>query len=55
MSTTGQTSVDDDRLPNRLAWITGLRLAFLALLFAATAFFYLRGDLSRQQMFVILL
>lgn len=39
--------VDDDRLANRLAWITGLRLGFVALLFAATAFFYLRGDLSR--------
>jgi hypothetical protein len=43
-----QTSVDDDRLPNRLAWITGLRLGFVALLFGATAFFYLRGDLSRH-------
>jgi two-component system, NtrC family, sensor histidine kinase HydH len=41
------TSVDDDRIANRLAWITGLRLGFVALLFAATAFFYLRGDLSR--------
>jgi len=36
----------DDRLANRLAWITGLRLAFVALLFGATAFFYLRGDLT---------
>jgi len=37
----------DDRLANRLAWITGLRLGFVALLFGATAFFYLRGELSR--------
>lgn len=36
-----------DRLANRLAWITGLRLAFVSLLFGATAFFYLRGELSR--------
>lgn len=40
--------VEDDRLANRLAWITGLRLGFLALLFAATAFFYLRGDLTKH-------
>ncbi|AKU99565.1 Two-component sensor PilS [Labilithrix luteola] len=38
---------DDDRLANRLAWITGLRLLFLSLLLAATAFFYLRGALGR--------
>ncbi len=37
----------DDRLAIRLAWITGLRLGFLAILFGATAFFYLRGELSR--------
>jgi signal transduction histidine kinase len=37
----------DDRLANRLAWITGLRLGFLAILFGATAFFYLRGELSK--------
>lgn len=36
----------DDRLPNRLAWITGLRLAFLTVLLTATAFFYLRGALG---------
>ena len=36
----------DDRLANRLAWITGLRLGFLTLLLVATAFFYLRGALS---------
>ncbi len=36
----------DERLAGRLAWITGLRLAFLTLLLVATAFFYLRGDLS---------
>ena len=36
----------DDRLANRLAWITGLRLAFLTLLLVATGFFYLRGELA---------
>ena len=36
----------DHRLANRLAWITGLRLAFLTLLLVATAFFYLRGALG---------
>lgn len=40
----------DDRLANRLAWITGLRLAFVAVIFGATAFFYLRGELSRYPM-----
>ena len=39
-------AADDARLPNRLAWITGLRLLFLSLLLAATAFFYLRGELD---------
>lgn len=39
--------MDDDRLANRLAWITGLRLLFLSLLLGATAFFYLRGALGR--------
>jgi signal transduction histidine kinase len=38
---------DEDRLWNRLAWVTGLRLGFLSLLLAATAFFYLRGALNR--------
>ena len=37
----------DDRLSNRLAWVTGLRLGFLTLLFGATAFFYLRGALGQ--------
>lgn len=37
----------DDRLANRLAWVTGLRLGFLALLLGSTAFFYLRGALSQ--------
>jgi len=37
----------DDRLANRLAWVTGLRLGFLTLLLGATAFFYLRGALSQ--------
>lgn len=36
----------DDRLSNRLAWVTGLRLGFLALLLGSTAFFYLRGAFS---------
>lgn len=43
---TGPTD-DDDRLANRLAWVTGLRLGFLSLLLGATAFFYLRGALSQ--------
>lgn len=34
-------------LAGRLAWVTGARLAFLALLLAATGFLYLRGDLVR--------
>ena len=34
------------RLAGRLAWITGLRLAFLTLLLVATGFFYLRGELA---------
>jgi len=37
----------DDRLSNRLAWVTGLRLGFLSLLLGSTAFFYLRGALSQ--------
>jgi signal transduction histidine kinase len=39
--------VEEDRLLNRLAWVTGLRLGFLSLLLGATAFFYLRGELSQ--------
>lgn len=38
---------EDERLANRLAWITGLRLGFLGLLLTATSFFYLRGALGR--------
>lgn len=34
-------------LGKRLAWVTGLRLVFLIFLLAATASFYLRGELSR--------
>jgi two-component system sensor histidine kinase HydH len=34
-------------LTTRLAWITGLRLAFLVLLLGATATLYLRGELER--------
>ena len=41
-----RASRSDDRLANRLAWITGLRLGFLTLLLVATAFFYLRGALG---------
>jgi signal transduction histidine kinase len=41
-----EVPASDDRLANRLAWMTGLRLAFLSLLLAATAFFYLRGALG---------
>jgi signal transduction histidine kinase len=37
----------DHSLATRLAWITGLRLAFLVLLLGATATLYLRGDLER--------
>ncbi|HVJ89557.1 MAG TPA: ATP-binding protein [Labilithrix sp.] len=36
----------DDRLSNRLAWVTGLRLGILTLLLGSAAFFYLRGELS---------
>lgn len=36
----------DHSLATRLAWITGLRLAFLVLLLGATATLYLRGDLE---------
>jgi two-component system, NtrC family, sensor histidine kinase HydH len=37
----------DHSLATRLAWITGLRLAFLLLLFGATARLYLGGELAR--------
>src|ERR1700739_141272 len=37
---------EDHSLATRLAWVTGLRLAFLALLLTATATFYLRGQLT---------
>jgi two-component system sensor histidine kinase HydH len=37
----------DHSLAARLSWITGLRLAFLALLLTATATLYLRGELAR--------
>lgn len=39
--------LEEERLSRRLAWVTGLRLGFLSFLLAATAFFYLRGALSR--------
>jgi signal transduction histidine kinase len=38
---------EDHSLATRLAWVTGLRLAFLALLLSATATLYLRGQLTR--------
>jgi len=38
---------EDHTLATRLAWITGLRVAFLALLLSATATLYLRGELTR--------
>lgn len=37
----------DHTLAGRLAWITGLRLAFLVLLLGATAILYLGGELAR--------
>jgi signal transduction histidine kinase len=37
----------DHTLASRLAWITGLRLAFLVLLLGATATLYLGGELER--------
>lgn len=40
---------DDERLPSRLAWIIGLRLAFLGVLLTATSFFYLRGALGQYE------
>jgi two-component system, NtrC family, sensor histidine kinase HydH len=40
-------SPPDHSLAARLAWITGLRLAFLTLLLGATTTLYLRGDLAR--------
>jgi signal transduction histidine kinase len=50
-------AVLQEGLAGRLAWITGLRLAFLTLLLGATAFLYLRGELSRfpQSQLVLLL
>ena len=40
-------SAPDHTLAWRIAWITGLRLAFLVLLLGATATLYLRGELAR--------
>jgi signal transduction histidine kinase len=37
----------DHSLATRLAWITGLRVAFLTLLLGATSTLYLRGELAR--------
>jgi signal transduction histidine kinase len=44
----------DDRLWNRLSWVTGLRLGFLALLLGSTAFFYLRGALYPESQSIVL-
>lgn len=44
--TPGEDFESQHRLAGRLAWITGLRLAFLTLLLVAIGFFYLRGELS---------
>jgi two-component system, NtrC family, sensor histidine kinase HydH len=46
---TGATAArgTDHTLAGRIAWITGLRLAFLVLLLGATATLYLRGELNR--------
>jgi len=44
-----------DRLAKRIAWVTGLRLGFLSLLLGATAFFYLRGALTRYPQSQIIL
>ena len=41
-----RTASPDHSLVGRLAWITGLRLAFLLLLLGATATLYLRGELA---------
>ncbi len=38
---------DVGRLPLRLAWVTGLRLALLTVLLSATGFFYLKGALGQ--------
>ncbi|HEY3820040.1 MAG TPA: ATP-binding protein [Polyangiaceae bacterium] len=40
-------SAPDHTLAWRIAWITGLRLAFLVLLLGATAILYLQGELAR--------
>jgi two-component system, NtrC family, sensor histidine kinase HydH len=42
-----RSSSPDHSLAGRIAWITGLRLAFLVLLLGATATLYLRGELAR--------
>jgi signal transduction histidine kinase len=42
-----ESAPESEGLPTRLAWMTGLRLAFLTLLLVGTAIFYLRGELER--------
>lgn len=39
-------SLRERELGTRLAWVTGLRLAFLLVLLFATSFFYLKGDFA---------
>jgi two-component system, NtrC family, sensor histidine kinase HydH len=46
-ATSASGSPPDHSLATRLAWITGLRLGFLALLLSATTTLYLRGELAR--------
>jgi signal transduction histidine kinase len=47
MEPDASVSPADHSLATRLAWITGMRLAFLALFLGATATLYLRGQLER--------
>jgi two-component system sensor histidine kinase HydH len=47
MDLRGSGSPPDHSLATRLAWISGLRVAFLALLLGATSILYLRGELTR--------
>ncbi|MCL2724735.1 MAG: ATP-binding protein [Polyangiaceae bacterium] len=48
-SRSAHNSIDEDaRLARRLAWVTGLRLLFLAVLLGGTAFFYLRSALGEH-------
>lgn len=46
-ATTGARLRGDDGLRGRLMWVTGARLLVTTLILGSTAFFYLRGGLSR--------